>query len=1760
MVSIDPIFVFKQHFNRDDADAIIASTIHHRGVWNRLKDDGFLQDIIAGFSLNKEYWTAAHICLLASGFDSQSLTDPLEICTGLIETAKANKEKNKIEPNGHKYWPGAGIPIEQVPLEAATLILEQQSYGNWGSYLASREGVSFSPTDISNGIGTLFSLIYFLTEDRKDLLLSLGQSDLSGTQDLTAFLLSANPALLRKDFIDIHDWMTEIPAGNIIRIIESMSAFDDRETMRSLADHYLASNPIDTVLGNNSAEKSASDTLLAKIAHYKNYAVLSRYGSNQALSEEFSSYASELGNQLNRSLSVLKAQLFTKNEIHQSISPSDLSQRYAAVEKSIAVDHPVRKIMHAAEVVESDRETAWKIAKSVYKEIREIDNIQQLLPKNDMGFLIRSEQIVQLFLDMDLIPEASEIAEKLIDLQPRNNELLRLSAKIFHQYGDYQKAIEYYIRLDLSGVLTREEKVSLAESFEIKEDWPSALEVWEKTNLVSLEDYQRKVICAYRAGNRNSFEETVKAAGNFYTTEGLFKILRILFDLKDGLLDIAQVEIDTILDNKKRDRWIIQFLIEYYLETSQAEKAMTWIDGLCSLEKEIPEVCLERYEVSRQLADMDTCKAILTYNAQHDNHQSLAVIEHFVQWCFDLNDLENAQKLMRRFAEKWPLSPNLTSYKAHLLNEQGQYKSAQESLRVLLKRNDVEESWLITYGLAKSENGFAAFPLKDSILTEDAQQSLTDEEEVLFNQFTDSLMLKVIGAELDKGGCLERYQAILADKHFHQNADIWRVHAGMGKFYYQNKKYDLALVSFKEARKFQPQNKIISLYLINCFAKMKLFEDAVDVFSSSKLDHQLDIFDFLEINASLKNSEQWLVVLKTMVEEQPQAAIAQIVIAQLYAENGNAEQVLKIIQSIDFSGDEQAVKRLIATQILVNAGFEKAGKKMLEYFLTANELINEDEYLAGAFLYIQLKEFHKAANLLNLIKKKDYAVLALKSELFNKLGLVKEAQASIQSAIQLYEHLEKSEQVGVIGWIQEPEIWKVVYEDPVWLYLKSIESNIANKRFTTALDEAQHCIRQFPNDLRLASLTLNIINVFGDGVYPGDLLEQLPEQLEDTQVSDNICVFGEIALRSGHEILAANLVSQCIALMPDSMRVKALQARLLARNGNQQDAQELFKEILGKSAKLANTESYILDQYQFWLAEAAFDLGEYVEVLAICKMIFSKAGITNAASKLFLASLLKIAYENWVNQKLNVTSHLEEISEDDLKCFDEICVMAEKGIKEDVEIQRLIMQVEVWLTYQSDERKPTVQIDPAGLSGKELIVSEYHRKGSGVIEVELGDSGMNTQDKFILSLLEMDANPQKAFEFLSDVMRNSASQPRHYAALAYIKNNLGQFEDAYAAINLALAEWENEYKWQILAGELSKKAGDLHGSLSHFKQAAEIHQDEDTQTYLGELNLQAGNRMGISYLESKLKGDDKDLETLVELGDLSIKNNNFQKAAKYLEKARKADPQDVRAYVLLSQVALNVGNLEKAQEMIDQAYQIDTGNAEVITQKANILEKKNGTKQALDFLTQVDHEQSGKFTDIVLKKADYLAVEEGRKSAINYLKSVGKDQSEAAIIIKIAKFYLEDGELNTAEETAEQALRLESNNPQVMKLLANIFTQTGDLDKAIDFFVKAIQIDPFATDFYIELAKIYQSRRELNQAADVLQSGLQSNPMNFDLLCAVGLLYYQQGMYNKSQDYLQQAAKIDPKNENVKRLLSTLMNANIIHAGKRKSSSSMRYN
>jgi predicted Zn-dependent protease len=1349
-----------------------------------------------------------------------------------------------------------------------------------------------------------------------------------------------------------------------------------------------------------------------------------------------------------------------------------------------------------------------------------------------------------------MVKKAARVSEKLLEYLPLNVELLRKAAALHYQYGDHRKAVAYFLKLEIAGELSREENMRLADALENTGAWADALAVWKNINPVSLDDHQRKAICAYYSGDISSFEDTVNTARSFYKTEGLFQVLRALFELKQGRRDLAEETIRQVIHSRKRDRQVIEFVLDFFLETRQDQKALDFINSLSSVEQDLPEICIKCCLVHEKLADMESCRSILEGISRNKGITNLSAIEGLIELNFKLGQMEIAREMLANYAHRWPLSPNMIDYQARLYIHDGNFNASKEILDDIIKRENPAESWLLDYGLALTGCRQDSFPLQASILNDQPEAKMPAHYRALMDHYSDSISLKIIAAELSEDDRLDQYRSLLADRGIQQNPDIWRVHAGMGKHYYQKGSYDLAVVSFREARKAQPKKKAIELYLINALAKMRLYDDAISIFTSQKIDEALNLDELMEINSSLKDSDRWLKTLEELSEKLSEERSPRIVLAHVYLEKGKPDKVLKTLQGLDFSTINKSEEHLICSQLLIKAGFMTEAKQILEYLLAAKVDLSDSDLLGASFLFCQMDEMHKSANLLNLIGDASYEILAFKTDLYQKLGLLQEAQSAISAAMEAYEDQTQHSIAAASAWIQQPDFWKKVVNDPKHIYIKSIEIKALSRDLQAALLDAQQSVRRFPDSMLMKTMAVNLANLLADEPVVDELLENLPDDLTSCRVTEDMCVWGEIALRKGQEILAASLTSEFLEAMPDSSRVKTLQARLLKRNGNTHDAQQLMEAILDDDKKsAAGFSTGLINEYQVWLAEAAMDFQKYLDAVKLCEGVFEKSGITPRSARTFLSAMMQRAYQSWIDQKLQITDHASDLDESDKKYFADICLKAEESLKDDQTIQTMIASISVWLGLVDGEHTAVNAIYSEDMDKYASIVSRHYREGANKAEILAEQNSQDSRAKFILALLEMESDPEKAAANLAEFIRENGKNPRSYAALAMVKKQQGQLGDAYAAINLALSEWPQEHKWQLLAGELSKQQGDLHAAMDHFRKASESHQDERTQAYLGELNLQAKNRFGIPYLEKQLTGNPQDFDTLIKLGELGIRNSKYQKAAKYLESARHYKPMHPQPYILMSRVALKVGNQAKAEEIINQAMQVKPNDAAVVLQKAAVIQDIEGTGSALAFIDEYANSLLGLDPAIIIRKATYISEIEGDEQALAFLQSQKKNVKDGKLTAETAGYLLKTGRLEKAEETAEQALQADPEDPAHLELLARISTQNGDLDKALDFLVKAIQLNPFMPEFYISMAKIYQSRRDLKQAEDVLQSGLRSNPMNFDLLSSLGLLYYQQGLYKRSEEVLKQASIIDPYNQNIKRILSTLMNANIIQAG-----------
>jgi len=1731
MSGIDPIYEFKQHFNDRDAQLVVRSVIQHRKIWERFINDHLIEDLIHSLPHSVEFWIAPYICLVCGEKESEKVKN--------FESAQnkffaLESQQSNLEDIHKENWIDHEISLENIAFYAASIGKAKERFSCWEDLFSTLKLTSLRKNQILEGWGTIFSIIYCFSSNRKQLVLDWGNSELSVLNDILAFVVSANPVLFQQDQ-GKGNILEGIHCENIVKTLSAVRSLGNYEETALLADAYLKNHDNEANEASQEESGDSIDESLSQIKHYKNLALIATFSSQPHRVNEIGKKIVTANEKLNQRLAQLDGQIKKKYKEDGIFS----EQNTESTDKIENNDYLLTKIRQAASIEEIDRESAVLVLREVSYAILTADCEEEILQENKTDFDLASDQLIQRMLNLGMIEEAAEVSEKILQWQPANIKLLRASANLYCRFGDYTHAAELFTQLDLISDTTREERICWASCLEKEKNWKQALLVWQKINLVNQEELFQKAICAFKADNLQVLKEISLSTQDFKLQEKIYQLLIALINAKRDSKNQVQEIVDKCISDHNIQINEARFLVEYLYENSQFESALELIKKLTVKEQNNPEIAILHYDILNKLGDVQICNAILE-NVLLKNTTDIVLVEQLLERCFRQKFYGFARKILKAISTNWVLSPMIMGFKARLLIEEREFSKSKRILEKLIRRREPKRDWVLDYGLTFLGCAHEDFPL-DINSNKDREINISDSDLELFSRYSDDLEIQIVHAELNRDERLPIYQSLLNKKEHKRDPQIWKIYAGIAQVHYFSSQYDLALINFKEALNFHAGNKLVFIYLVRTFLKMNLVDDALEIIGTF-LDHsKLSTEEWLVLNQCFEGIPRWLDFVKNIACNHPADVNMQIGLSDLLARNNDALQVIKTIAKLESEDRLGNLDKFICAQIMIRVDQINEAKRFIEMTLSAQENIAIDELSCSAILYAQINEFQKALNLLNLMHVADPKIQAIKATLFLMNNQKEEAYAAINSVLNNGSDKKTEWLQNFPEWLQIPEFLLNFQENPAWIIKTAVQIQLSDKNVHGALEDVKKGMKIYPDSICLKNIALELAKLIGDQDLINKFLTTIPEV---NSLGSEACIWAEAALSDGQEILAANLLSDLIRQYPETARIKALQARLLIRNGNDLEAIRYFNEIVKNKQEFSQGSNTLAEQNNLWVAELAIDLGKYHEACLISKELLGKFGTTQALIKIFLISLCHKALGNWINKKLNVSCHLTEITVEDKNILESIRDSSDPHIAGEIYFNELMDCINVFMTEEEESMQRILSAESIGLQQIAKLIAQYRLEGRNIAQIAVDSNPCPADKKFVMVLLDMEKEPNEAMVRLTELMREMVAQPQHYACLAYLHTKLDQIEDAYAAINLALVHWPDEYQWQILAGDLSKAKNNLLDALDHYQKAKEIKDEDSVSSRIEALHLQAGNPNSIAYLEKKIQGNEKDYPLLISLSELYIKIGKYQKAVQYLEQARHYQPLKPQPFILMCQVAEKIGNLQKAEEIIHTATRLHPSDEQVMLQKERLTKRTHGKKAALDFLNSWMEGKEFANDDLAIEKASLLSENYDDETALKYLVEVQGQNGSVSLNLEIVEYYLKLGKISKAEELAEKLQMEQPSLSSLPRILADISRLNGDLDKAVDLMIKAIQLDPLEPNTYIELSKIYQSKRDYDQAETILRGGIKTNPHCFSLLSSLGLLYYQQGKYQEAESYLRQARKEQPRNEEINRILSTIENAN----------------
>ncbi|MDP2965770.1 MAG: tetratricopeptide repeat protein [Pelolinea sp.] len=1740
MDQFDILFALKDILRDTCGKQVISRLLQFPLICEYLSDSVNLQCIADYLGEESRLWTPANICKIATEVSLEptqsNISDYLD--NKYIESFLALDDLASLQKSNSL---NELYPIVQH-------IASQKNKTSWQGIFDQIGLQSYLFNDPKKILETVLSVVYEISDNKIELVNGLlGYSGQDSGPKLLAHLLMMDESIGE---ILINTSKTTFPntsVNNFALFIKELQFLGDQKYYAELSRKFLEIIPLDERISQNKNAQAFQDEL-KKLLYLKNYAALFQIANDKKEAERLSSIAKMVLASVEKKFGFVSNSRDSNNQNIEGINYN--SEILISDQNSEPYGSELtQEINRIKRIAKTDFESAITIADEVYKKLLKDCDLANSIFHKDFGFIIKPEELTQVFIDLGLFIQAQAISNLLLKCWPQNIQLLRKAANLANDNGDHQAAISQFSQIYIIDALSREEKIKLALSLEYAGRWKGALEIRKGINTTNDNDIIDEAVCAYYAGNLEVLESLISENRIEIQSSSTILLLREILKNGEGQISNFEERVIPRVFIRENDQKGILLIADHLQDAGEYDKAIQVLE-------EYVRNSLFSFSIVNRLHDLyqrtgDSEKSRLVMDADLENECSdQKTFEIYVENLIHSGNIDKADQFLARYSNKWELSTRKLDLKAKIFIEKRKFQQAKKILHSLVDTNNCDEDCLFDYYLASLECSLSDFPF--GINTKNSNRIDEIKEIIDLRNKKEGIFLELLEAELASDDQLGKYQQLLQKYSEGHNPEVWRIFAGLGKVYFNQKQYDSAIINIKRAYGTMSDNESLLWLLIRSYANLRLWNEIENLFNTSQILDKRSLFKGLMNFEVFSDSSEWSRFLENQVQKKPDETIYKIVLSQSLIVSGKKTEAVKLMKSFYEDLNVEDEFYLSCAQTLIDADEPLLAERLIEIYLSNKKTLEQNDYVSSAFLYEQLGKSEKSLVMINHLELKDPVLLTYKAKLLNDSGNLNQSQKLINIAIEKNE-VEEFNLQDIFAHI--PEIVKSIQINPALVYIIASSLELNNKNIDKAISFLEKGLYKHPENQEILFNLLELLNITGKNEDINKIISENSQALVDIHSPYLSCLMGEITLSHKEEVTGACYLSASMKIGPNYPRVKALQARMVAINGNILEAQKIFncvkeelketeagQEIIFQSVGQVETNS------KLWLAKAALDLKDHRTALQISQQEIDNFGIYPPSIILFLSAFASLLEEEFILSELNVNNHLKPIEDDGMTTFSTIVENLSKAHSDNKEINNLATRCQIYLENDSEIINKAEKLAPEINNINSIIFGIYKSKGQEAAEIAFNSHQTDPNHELFLAILEKDDNPQKALSHLKQVINRSMPDVRAHALLAIIEKNLGNFLDAYAAVSLALDQWPDEYEWQVMAGDLSKATGDLHTSLLHYEKAQKINIKPGLHKDINALHLSIESESAIPILEEQLSQYPNE-EQLIQLGKICLKFGNYRKAVNAFETAVKNYPQDAIPYYWLSETALKLNNPGKALSNIEKAITNDGANTQFICKKANILSKINGYAWAINFLDEELLKNNDSDDELLLLKTKLISENDGDKAALQFLNSIEKLQENSGLMLEKARLEFRIGDLNASEAIAENLLSQKDQRSNVLALLGLIAKERGELDRAIDFYIKAIEMNPFSTGQFIQLAEIYHDKKDFKRALETLEDGIKANPGSFGLLYKAGLYYYQHGLYSEAEKRINEAIKIEPDHMDAKDILGLLENALVIKSG-----------
>ncbi|MBS1249057.1 MAG: Beta-barrel assembly-enhancing protease [Chloroflexi bacterium] len=719
-------------------------------------------------------------------------------------------------------------------------------------------------------------------------------------------------------------------------------------------------------------------------------------------------------------------------------------------------------------------------------------------------------------------------------------------------------------------------------------------------------------------------------------------------------------------------------------------------------------------------------------------------------------------------------------------------------------------------------------------------------------------------------------------------------------------------------------------------------------------------------------------------------------------------------------------------------------------------------------------------------------------------------------------------------------------------------------------------------------------------------MDGILETLTDTQYTllHGVCLYIELLLADDEEIAAAQTLTKLLSISTQLPRVQALQARLTARQGNLEEGSRILEEAIARHEKQPPENVYATTATYLALGQAAQEVGLWNQAIECYQQAADLSPLNKRAQLHLVRAIVLRAEIHRLNEDLQVLHHTpgsESISAPTRHLFHAALYHeneTEEEVPPDPQFQKWRLRGDAIFTPNPETATALEELPPhAENLAAQIAAFRYSRlpekatlaaqeaypeiQGHPVLAIQTALALLPTDPKMANQAAQTAADSIKdngytksfgaqsgdnvarsgdnvarsgdlRYQYRYHHQRIRLPDPLFHALKAITAQGMGDDQASRQAILAALSYWEDEPRWQALAGEVAETP---QNAILHLEKATQL-EPEYAGHYLalGKIYLEEEQSQdAISALRQVTHLAREEPHAWLLLGEAYQQTKALDKAIDCTQQALKLSPENLSARKQLAILGMEKGEYSEAETHLRALLKRNPDNAEILELLAQTLSAQNRPHQALDALAKAIPLQK-KSLPLQLKRARLLHQTEGLTASLDALQHLAKEYPDHhEVLFPLATSWAEAGERHKAIQTAQQALRSNHGGPTLRQkanthiFMGRLLRQSGQLDQALHHLHQAVQLLPQSGEAYIEMGKTEHKRRQYDKALEALNQAIKLSPQEKLAYYQAGLVLKELNDYAQAERMLRQAAKLAPNDLRIRRQLGVLATLNLVH-------------